>query len=294
MRVKNGNYSHSYRFVDADGKIKWLHDEQRLLYNKDNQPAEIIGSVLDVTNLKENEQKLIELNATKDKFFSIIAHDLKSPISGILNLTGLMAQEFNKLSIEQLLDISTKLYKSSISFNKLLENLLLWSRLSRGGIEFDPQYVEINKLIENTLHLLDNSIKTKEINVINKLNGSAKAFVDENMIETVLRNLISNAVKFTPKKGEIEISAFEIENGMIEITIRDSGIGIKAENIDKLFGIDTKYSTRGTEGESGTGLGLIICKEFIDKHEGNIYIISSPDKGTKVKFSLPMKKKSQL
>jgi signal transduction histidine kinase len=239
--------------------------------------------------LKESEQQLIELNATKDKFFSIIAHDLKSPLSGILNLTGLLVREFDKISIEQMLEISEKLYKTSISFNKLLENLLLWSRISRETVDFDPQKFRLIDFPQEVVQLLNSSIKEKSLDVRIDIPENVFIFVDMNMIDTVFRNLISNSIKFTPRNGKITVTSKIIKNESVEIKIIDNGIGIKPENLNKIFRIDDKLTTRGTAGESGTGLGLIICKEFIQKHNGEIRIESELDRGTIVIFTLPHK-----
>ena len=232
--------------------------------------------------------QLFELNKTKDKFFSIISHDLKSPIRSIKSLTDLLLKKFNKFNEAKKLNIMHKINDSSALLYDLLENLLNWSRSQRQTIHFNPKKIDVNIVIENTIKLLKSSAFEKKIEVINKVNVKSIAYIDENMISTVFRNLINNAIKFTKRNGKIEIS-HKIKNKFLIFKIKDNGIGIPKENIKKLFKIDKYITTKGTEGEPGTGLGLVLCKDFIKRNNGTIWIESEVVKGTTFYFSLPKK-----
>lgn len=284
-----GSITHSYRMYDSENNIKWVQDEIMALYDpRTNEIKELIGSVLDITKIKENELLLSELNQTKDKFFAIISHDLKSPLTGIINLTSLLHDKIDFLTNEQVVEITGKLMKASENFNKLLADLLLWSSLSRDSINFSPQKTELIFLVNDVIQLLDSSLISKQVKIVLKVDNSIFVTVDYNMIHTVLRNLLGNAIKFSYEKGLIYIETRKINNNEIEISIKDSGIGIKKDNLSKILNIAEKYSTVGTKGELGTGLGLIIVKELLKKHESNLIIESEYGKGTIIKFALPL------
>jgi len=235
--------------------------------------------------LKENETRLHELNATKDKFFSIIAHDLKSPFNAILGFSDLLEQQIREKDYKSIEKSGMIIHKSSMRAMNLLKNLLEWARSQTGKMNFTPENIEIVALINQATELLKPSAQQKSINLITELPNNAFVSADKAMIGTVLRNLISNAVKFTYSGGEIIISAKQNQNELI-VTVSDNGVGIKKETIEKLFRIDESYSTTGTENEKGTGLGLILCMDFINKHGGKIWVESEPGKGSKFHFKL--------
>jgi signal transduction histidine kinase/predicted negative regulator of RcsB-dependent stress response len=233
----------------------------------------------------ESQKNLKELNATKDKFFSIIAHDIKSPFAVMLSFLNILkrTENYEKEVVMRLVADMEATIKASLS---LLANLLEWSRTQRGRIEFAPVNLKLKPTSDWVLSLLGGNAQTKEITIINKVNPAHRVFADKNMLNTVLRNLISNAIKFSYKGGEIRVSSSE-ENGEIKISVSDCGIGIEPALIDKIFCIDTKTNTLGTAGEKGTGIGLILCKEFVECMGGKIWAESSPGKGSTFCFILP-------
>lgn len=244
------------------------------------------------TNLeKKVEQRTLELkelNATKDKFFSIIAHDLKNPFNTLMGFTELLLENISDYSEEKLEEFIGILYDTSKQSYNLLENLLEWSRSQTGRLDMAPEMISIHEIFDENVDLLSNHATKKGISLFNKIDPDAIAFADPNMIGTVVRNLIANAIKYTKDKGAITCSS-NITSDMIEVTVTDTGIGIKPENLDKLFRIDVNYSTSGTDDETGTGLGLILCKEFITKNGGEIRVESKFGEGSTFIFSLPAK-----
>lgn len=238
--------------------------------------------------VEQRTQELKELNATKDKFFSIIAHDLKNPFNTLMGFTELLLdhiEEYTKEKIQEFIDILHQTAKQSYA---LLENLLEWSRAQTGRLEMNPESVNLYELTNENISLLKNHAAKKSIHLDNKIDPSTEAYCDENMIRTVIRNLVSNAIKYTKENGSITCDS-KISDNMIEFSVADNGIGIKPENVNKLFRIDLNYSTIGTAEESGTGLGLILCKEFINKNNGEIWVESEFGKGSTFKFTLPKK-----
>jgi len=240
--------------------------------------------------LEEQYHSLNELNATKDKFFSIIAHDLKNPLGAFKHSTEILYKEFDYLESDEIRLYIEELFKSSNQVLELLENLLTWSRSQRGKIPYSPVEVPLNFIINNNFDLLKMNADKKQIQLVNGLNEEVFVYADINMISTILRNLISNAIKFTRENGTIKIYGQKYDHNYFQITVEDNGVGISPENIDKLFRIDSHYTTVGTTNEQGTGLGLIICKEFIEKHNGKIWVESQLGIGTKFHFTLPYSK----
>ncbi len=246
-----------------------------------------IEVAFDITNRKKLEQQLIEINAMKDKFFSIIAHDLKNPFNTILGFAELLLeniQEYDNLRIIQFVQI---IYDASKSGYSLLENLLDWARSQTKAMQFKPTATNLEKLIEENILLFQESAKQKFVELKYSISDNCIAFADANMINTVIRNLVSNAIKFTHKNGTVEILTQCIDNEVF-VTVNDSGVGINKEDSDKLFRIDYKHITTGTTGEKGTGLGLILCKEFVEKNGGKIWFESTENIGTQFKFLLPL------
>lgn len=240
--------------------------------------------------LEEQYHSLNELNATKDKFFSIIAHDLKNPLGAFKHSTEILYKEFDYLESDEIRLYIEELFKSSNQVLELLENLLTWSRSQRGKIPYSPVEVPLNFIINNNFDLLKINADKKKIQLVNALNEEVFVYADINMISTILRNLISNAIKFTRENGIIKVYGQKYDDDFFQVTVEDNGVGIDPENIDKLFRIDSHYTTVGTTNEQGTGLGLIICKEFIEKHNGRIWVESQLGIGTKFHFTLPYSK----
>ena len=281
-----------YRHRHKNGS--WVYLEAYGTNLLDNPVIEsVILNVRDITERKnaeqiiiENEIRLRELNATKDRFFSIIGHDLKSPFNSIVGFSNLIAEQVQKQDYEGIEKYATIIQDSAQRAMNLLTNLLEWSRAQTGTIVFNPEYVEFVSVINEVLELSNDSARQKSITIYKKLPHNIPVFADKAMISTILRNLIFNSIKFTKPGGEIIIKAEQKEKQLI-VSVTDNGIGIKNEDIDKLFRIDYSYSTTGTNRETGTGLGLLICKDFIEMHGGKIWVESEIGKGSTFSFSIP-------
>ena len=236
--------------------------------------------------LIENEIHLRELNATKDKFFSIIAHDLLNPFNSIVGLSDYLAEQVHVKNYDEIEQYAYIIQKSSYRAMDLLLNLLEWSRSQTGRMEFNPENVEFTVLINQVTELLIDSDNQKSITIVKELPDSVTVVADKNMMGAILRNLISNAIKFTSPGGHIVISVLQNQDGLM-VAVADTGVGIEEDNLEKLFRIDGNYSTLGTQKEQGTGLGLILCKEFIEKHGGKIWAESEVGEGSKFIFTIP-------
>lgn len=231
-------------------------------------------------------EELREANQSKDKFFSIIAHDLKSPFQGLLGYSQILANEFDTLSEEEIKVFISSIDELSNSAFKLLQNLLDWSRLQTGKMVFYPEWLNLLVELHPTLTLVKQTAVKKEISLSYSIDSNLFLTADKNMLTTVVRNLISNAIKFTKPGGEVRINSRLID-GNVEFSVSDTGIGIRKEDIDKIFRLDKSISTRGTANEEGTGLGLLLCKEMIQQHKGKIWIESEFGKGTTFYFTIP-------
>jgi PAS domain S-box-containing protein len=236
--------------------------------------------------LKESEAQLRELNATKDKFFSIIAHDLKTPFNAIIGFSELLVVQVKNKDYDEAEKYAEIIQHSSQRAMELLRNLLEWSRSQTGRMEYHPEQVNLVQIINDTLTLLRDCSEQKTISIFRKLPDHIQVFADKDMISTILRNLISNAIKFTSPCGDIVLAAEQKQDELI-ISVKDTGIGIKKEDLEKLFRIDVSHSTTGTLNEKGTGLGLILCKDFVEKHKGRIWAESEPGVGSTFYFTIP-------
>jgi signal transduction histidine kinase/ligand-binding sensor domain-containing protein len=236
--------------------------------------------------LQIQKEELKKINHTKDKLFSLIAHDLKNPFNAITGFGNLLLEYFDKYTDEKKIELIKYMTLASENANELLDNLLQWSRASINKLQYTPELFDINTLINDAINIIRLSAKNKQINIKHQNNEEVLVVADRNMINTVLRNLITNGIKFTPNGGEIIINHYT-ENQKLHIEITDNGIGMSQDTIDKLFKFEDHFTTYGTDGEKGTGIGLILCKEFINKHHGEIFIDSVPEKGTKFTIVLP-------
>jgi signal transduction histidine kinase len=236
--------------------------------------------------LTTSENKLREMNAAKDKLFSIISHDLRSPFATMALIIDNLRFGLTTGRTEKVYDTISSLEGTIKHTQTLIDNLLEWSRAEAGRIEFKPRNLDMANLVTNTLPLLESVAVTKNIKIQQFLDKGAMVNVDEDMLKTVLRNLISNAIKFTPRGGQITVVVRCIDS-IVETSVIDTGVGIPPDKIDNIFNDEATIKTKGTENESGTGLGLILCKEFIAKHNGKIYVSSELDKGSKFTFTLP-------
>jgi signal transduction histidine kinase len=271
----------------ASALIGFIWRNQRVRYLRNKLELELKRNEA-LEALKESEARLRELNATKDKFFSIISHDLKSPFNSIIGLSNLLAEKMRKKDYDGIEEYSTIIQKSSWRAMDLLSNLIVWSRLQTGRMEFRPELVEIEELITLVTELSKDSARQKNITIDREALLSIRLLADKEMIYSVLRNLVSNSIKFTNKGGKIGISAL-LYNGELEIMVSDNGIGIKKDKMDKLFRIGETVSTTGTMQEEGTGLGLILCKDFVLKHGGKIWVESEEGKGSRFIFKIPVR-----
>jgi len=239
------------------------------------------------TEIKLRTQQLIKVNAEKDKFFSIIAHDLRSPFNSFLGFTQMMTEEFDSMTFKQIQKIVQSMRTSASNLYNLLENLLEWSRSQRGITTFNPTSVLLMPKITESIKPVMEAANKKEVQISVFIPEDLVVFADENMFMGIMRNLFSNAVKFTAQGGKVNIAAKPISDNSVEISINDTGIGMKKEMIENLFKLDTDISRKGTDNEPSTGLGLIICKDFIEKHGEKIWVESEEGKGSTFYFTLP-------
>jgi len=253
-------------------------------------------SFFDITERKQaedtilhNNEQLQKINAEKDKFFSIIAHDLRSPFNGFLGLTEIMAEGLPRLTLDEIQQIAIAMRSSATNLFRLLGNLLEWSRMQRGLIPYNPVFFKLLPKIADSIALATDLANKKEISIDFKVPDNMKVYVDGEMLDGIMRNLITNAVKFTPRGGRIHVSAKRVQGNMAEISVCDSGIGMDKNMIENLFHLDVNTNRKGTEGEASTGLGLMICKDFIEKNGGKLGVESEEGKGSTFRFVLPIK-----
>ena len=236
--------------------------------------------------LKEKNQELIELNIDKDRFVSILAHDLKSPFNSILGYLSLLTKNIHKYDIDKIENQINIINNTAQNTFNLLESILMWAHTQSGKINFEPQPLNISNVYNDVMQSLLLNADNKKIAINYAVYEDIKVFADLNMLSTILRNLISNAIKFTNIGGQIHIFVLSLETN-VEITISDTGVGIEPENISKLFDYSHVYTSIGTNNEKGTGLGLVLCKEFVEKHGGKIWLKSELGKGSEFKFTIP-------
>ncbi len=247
---------------------------------------ELLVRVKTHISLQQQSVELKRLNATKDKLFSIVSHDLKGFFFTILGAGEILRSRIEKFDPDDKKFIEMMFRGAKNAFN-LLENLLEWSRSQLGRIEFAPEKIRLNEVIHTATTLLEMSAANKQIKITHSIDSEIFIYADMNMLSTIVRNLVSNAIKFTDKNGEIKISS-RILHDFVEISIADSGIGISKEDLENLFKIEKQISRKGTKGEIGTGLGLLLCKEFIEKHGGTIHVDSRIGKGSVFRFTFPL------
>jgi two-component system, sensor histidine kinase ChiS len=258
---------------------------RRLKYDKELLQIRVDEQTFEIT--KKNLE-LLKLNAEKDKFFSIIAHDLRSPFSGFLGLTQKMAEDLPGLERDEIEKIAIGLRNSAANLYRLLENLLQWARMKQGLMSFNPEKLLFLPLVDEIVMMLIDQVRKKKIEIDYNIPGNITVFADKNMLQAIVRNLVSNAIKFTPAGGKITISAYRNPGKYFEISVRDSGIGMSQAILNNIFRIDVLVTRRGTEGEPSTGLGLLLCKEFVEKHHGTIRAESEEGRGSVFYFTLPV------
>ncbi len=267
-------------FLSYFQRNRFKKETNRLLEDKNSQ--------LEKANKKlvESEKHLKELNSTKDKFFSIIGHDLRNPLNALLGFSELISGNSREYSPEEIQKYSKIINEAAKNIHQLIENLLEWSRSQSGNIEFNPGQTDLNQVIDEILKIIEIQAEKKSISIEKEVPEKIQVFADRNLLSTILRNLINNGVKFTPKKGTVKVSADQTDTG-VSISVSDTGVGMSQEQLDSIFSLAHGPSTAGTEEEKGTGLGLILCKEFVDKHGGEIQVESQSGKGSTFTFILP-------
>ncbi len=236
--------------------------------------------------IEQKNKELEEVNATKDKFFSLIAHDLKNPFTTILGFTNLLISNLDTYDETKIKHFLSLIENSTKNTHKLLENLLQWSRSQTGNIKFEPQTISLKHILQEVVMIVEPQANKKEISIKSEAPEELQFEGDLNMINTIVRNLLSNALKFTNRNGSIYLKANK-ENESVVISIEDTGVGMSQQKCETLFEIHKKTSTLGTENEKGTGLGLILCKEFVEKHKGTIKVESTLNIGSKFTVTLP-------
>ncbi len=238
------------------------------------------------SKLKASEQRLKELNESKDKFFSIIAHDLKNPLSGVIGFMDIILKNYGELDDKEKIGYLEMIRNTSKSTLELLDNLLLWARSQTGRITYRPGTISIKGLVFNVIEFLQIMLDKKRITIETIIDDDLTCYGDENMLDTVIRNLISNAIKFSYMDSKIVVSAHQL-NGQIKISVKDSGVGMSDEICRRLFKLDSIVTTKGTNEESGSGIGLILAHEFVEKHNGAIEVESKPGTGTTFTVVIP-------
>lgn len=297
-----------YRLLDKHGDYRWIGDHGRPFYDLDDVTfLGYIGSCYDITENKLNEQKLVKLNATKDKFFSIVAHDLRNPISTFVSVSEMLMEDAEDFTSEELVDLATQMHNDSKNTLLLLENLLDWSNTQSDEIKCVPSQLHLPELRRQVLSQVDLCAKAKHITVQSEHTvPDLMVTADKDMLKTILRNLVMNGIKYTNAGGRIEIQAsisedvdddnIHIPRKCILMQVRDTGIGMSEEQMDRLFSLPGERgrytSTPGTKKEGGSGLGLVICRDFIHKHGGKIWVESSEGLGTSFKFTIPCEETS--
>lgn len=290
------------RYFSKSGKLITCQVSSSLMYDETSEPLFFLSHIKDITlqveadralkeinsKLSDTVDELKQANAVKDKFSRIIAHDLKNHFNTILGFSEILAESVYTDSLDELHSHASIIWQSSLETYKLLENLLEWSMSQSGKILFNPQNIDIEKILQEVLDLNTAQATSKEIKISYNIQGNAVVYADENMLRTILRNLIGNALKFTGQKGEILITSKTNQQETL-MTVSDTGIGIMPEVIDRLFLMENVVKLPGDKMQKGTGLGLLLCKEFVEKHNGKIWVESVLKKGSDFNFTLPAK-----
>ncbi|MCK9280599.1 MAG: ATP-binding protein [Melioribacteraceae bacterium] len=269
----------------AEEEIRKYAEE--ILFNKEllEKKTEELYELND--QLSKSEKDLKALNENKDRFFSILAHDLRSPFYSIKGLSEIIVSELDTMPIDELREVSNGIFQSSQSIYRLLENLLEWSQVQSNRIDFKPNNFLITELLEENLNLAKISAERKRISIKFQCFENLEVFADRNMIDSVVRNLISNSIKFTSEGGFISLST-ELKETYVLVSITDNGVGIKKEILEKIFDSKEIFTSNGTNNEKGSGLGLVLCKEFVKKNSGSIWVESEFNKGTTFYFTIPV------
>lgn len=237
--------------------------------------------------IEESKLRLQELNASKDKFFSIIAHDLKNPFNGIMGLSDYLQEAYDQVNDDEILDVIKEINVASRNAYNLLQNLLEWTRSQTGALHNAPIRLDPQQVVELALETVWNLARNKQITIQTAFKTSKMGYADQNMVATIIRNLTTNAIKFSPRERNVYISVSEYKNELV-FCVRDEGVGLRSDEIDKLFRIDVNFHKKGTEQENGSGLGLKLCDEFARKCGGKIWVVSNSNEGSSFFFTIPL------
>lgn len=300
LKEKMHTKGNVYRMRREDGTTFIAEFNSSPIINGEGSTNSFISTFRDITSRIESEQKLKvysdelkELNASKDRFFSIVAHDLRNPLQGLLGFSSLLYDNFSDLTIDEVKEYIGYIFQSAKKMHSLTNNLLQWSRIKTGKIEYLPEKFNISRGIKHNIDLLKPSAVKKEMKIFSYADEGLSVYADRKMFDSILQNLMGNAIKFSFPGNNIEITT-EVSGSFVRINVKDFGKGIKKENFDKLFSIDTHFTTMGTLDEEGTGLGLILCKEMVEKHGGTISFDSEYKKGSVFSFTLPLSNVSEV
>ena len=288
--IKKGELTTSkldYRLKNAKGEYIWVEANFRVIQDLETGEYQILNNLRDITERKKMEKKLIEYNSTKDKLFSIIAHDLKNPISNLTGFARLLKTDYYNETEEEIKESINRIYESSKLINELMENLLNWSRTQYKRITAEPEKISAKEAFNQTLSYFEEILKNKEIVVNPNFNTENQAFADKNMLQTIFRNLLSNAIKFSHPKSSINIGNQSVNDSYEIIFVEDHGVGLSEDEQNKILDDNQFISSYGTENEKGVGLGLKIIKEFVRKNNGEIWFEKNRKTGTKVYIKLP-------
>ncbi len=290
IRAEIQQYRLVKRFVTKKDKIIWGDLAMSVIRDEAGEPFYYVGVVNDVSESKQYEEHLKNINVNKDKLFRIISHDLRNLFSGIHGLSEMMIDKKDTLTKETTERYVAMLYNGGRSAMNLLENLLEWSRVQLNKMEHKPENIRLKSLLFNIYDTVASQAAIKNVGISFEVSNDYEIFGDKKMLAAVIRNLLNNAIKYTPVKGEIVVNSWR-ESGMDHIAVKDNGVGMNKEKIDELFRLETVKSVPGTEKEKGSGLGLIICNEFVNIHGGKIIVQSEPGKGSEFIVVLPVGRK---
>ena len=271
---------------DYNDKTTYAEEEKQILTYVSEQIASAIRKKMDEDELKRYSKELKELNASKDRFFSIIAHDLRSPFHGLLGLTNILNYDINNLSPQEIKNYLKEVHISTSNLYSLIENLLDWGRIQTGKLPFDPKAVNAYLVVDEVIEILGNTTKLKSITIKNELTKRTIVYADEDLLRSLFQNLLSNAIKFTESGGTVRIYSEKSDDDKLLFNIADNGVGISEEKISTLFKIDQNISSLGTNKEVGTGLGLLLCKEIVEKHNCKIDVKSKVGEGSCFSFTM--------
>jgi PAS domain S-box-containing protein len=296
LEGKTNFYTSDFRMRNKWGEYRWVANFGMVIERTESgDPLRLVGLTMNINERKRIEEKirkqneeLLKTNAEKDKFFSIIAHDLRGPFQGFIGLTEVLTEQGVKLTHEEFIDLAKTLQTTAKNIYELLENLLGWAMIKRGTKKFTPEKLRLLPNVKSVLDLLKPQIVAKRHTVNLSVNTETELLADRESVRTIFRNIISNAIKFTPEGGEIKIIENKSEKGFVLIGIADNGIGMPTEIRENLFKLNVKVSRHGTNNEPSTGLGLILCKELIEKHGGEIWVESESNSGSTFWFTLPV------